>query len=127
MWTEWYAGDQKRLEGPYLEGLRHTDDAGTDSFQYWYDSGQLLAKSGFFEDEYHGRLQSWHRNGQKSNDVQYAYGIRDGRHQKWNEQGQLTFDGTFVDGKLEGWAESTNADGVRSRCRFEDGEAVECE
>ena len=127
VWTEWYSNGQKRLEGPYLDGLRHTDAAGTDDFQYWYDSGQLQLKTGFFENEYHGRLQVWHRNGQKSRETQYSYGVREGRDRRWNEQGELTFDGTYVNGELDGWAESTNAEGVKKRCRFEGGEMVECE
>ena len=49
---------------------------------------------------FHGRLTSWHENGQKASEEIWKNGELDGLKTTWHENGQESEEATFKDGEL---------------------------
>lgn len=106
--TEYYANRAKKAEGPVLYPklvLETPDD--------WQEC-TLATYSQSGEAEKHGVWQSWHSNGQRHLQGQYAHDIPAGSFTWWHANGQKSLAAEFRDGKRHGTWTWWHPNGLKS-------------
>ena len=64
-----------------------------------YDTGEIKISGCFVENERHGRLTVWHRNGVIKEWREYYHGVSVGKWNYWDEKGKCLAEGVYKGGK----------------------------
>lgn len=86
--------NQIESETNYVDEMKHG------KLLTWHENGQLSAEFDYEDDEMHGKGLRWYSNGQLELERNYKNGLQDGRDIDWYENGQLkNTEVEFKDGK----------------------------
>ena len=81
----------------------------------FYDNGEKYIEYTVNSDnKKHGLCQSWHKNGQKSCEINWVNGKEHGLSQGWYDNGQKSWELNYVDDKLDGLFQSWHKNGQKS-------------
>lgn len=101
-----YANGQKKEEGWYRYGNRHTlaeREGEPDRVWTTYDAdGQRRSEGPYRFGRKHGQWRTWYPDGTLESEGTYASGKKHGRWRVWYEDGQLSEEGTYAEGLQHG-------------------------
>ena len=72
--------------------------------------------------KYDGTRTEWHKNGQKSFEVEYIDGVKEGAYRSWFKDGRLKVSGNYKNGKADGiWTMWDEEGKIIADITFKDG------
>ena len=81
LWTDWYDGGQRRVEGCFVEGKEDGH------WIFWFRNGQKSSEGNFVSGTQDGCWRFWYSNGQKKKENNWKEGEREGVWINWDKEG----------------------------------------